>query len=151
MSPRARACTCYLQNMTRKQVARKLGKSIATVRALEGVHLHPVEDDRGVWRFDPEEVERVAGDIQSGRLSLWETLQHGVASLPEQAWCANCAESKKRVEELQAEVFRGSRAVELLESQLALERAKHALQRQAWEAEVAEFVAATVDALGASG
>lgn len=46
--------------MTRAHVARRLGKSIATVRRLEGTELHPKVDDRGVNRFDPNEVERIA-------------------------------------------------------------------------------------------
>lgn len=45
--------------LTRAQVARRLGKSIATVRRLEGVALHPVIDDEGVHRFDETEVERL--------------------------------------------------------------------------------------------
>ena len=44
--------------MTRAQVAKRLGKSIATVRRLEGVALHPVVDADGVHWFDPDEVER---------------------------------------------------------------------------------------------
>jgi hypothetical protein len=46
--------------MTRAHVARRLGKSIATVRRLEGTELHPKVDDRGVNQFDPNEVERLA-------------------------------------------------------------------------------------------
>jgi len=46
--------------MTRAQVARRLGKSIATVRRMEGSELHPSVDGRGINRFDPGEVERVA-------------------------------------------------------------------------------------------
>lgn len=46
--------------LTRAQVAKRLGRSIATVRRLEGVALHPVLDSDGIHRFDPDEVERVA-------------------------------------------------------------------------------------------
>lgn len=46
--------------LTRAQVARKLGRSIATVRRLEGSVLHPVRDAQGVYCFDAGEVERVA-------------------------------------------------------------------------------------------
>jgi hypothetical protein len=45
--------------ITRAQVARRLGKSIATVRRLEGHSLHPCVDESGVHRFDPKEVERL--------------------------------------------------------------------------------------------
>ena len=48
--------------LTRSGVARRLGKSIATVRRMEGVELHPTRDERGVHRFDPDEVERIARD-----------------------------------------------------------------------------------------
>lgn len=41
-------------------VAKRLGKSIATVRRMEGIELHPARDERGVHRFDPDEVEAVA-------------------------------------------------------------------------------------------
>jgi hypothetical protein len=43
--------------LTRSQVARRLGKSIATVRRMEGSELHPWKDDAGVHRFDPDEVD----------------------------------------------------------------------------------------------
>jgi hypothetical protein len=46
--------------MTRGQVAKRIGKSIATVRRLEGSQLHPKKDANGYMRFDPNEVERVA-------------------------------------------------------------------------------------------
>ena len=42
------------------QVARRIGKSIATVRRMEGNVLNPTRDARGVHRFDVDEVERVA-------------------------------------------------------------------------------------------
>src|SRR5688572_27934012 len=45
--------------LTRLEVATRLGISASSVRRLEGVHLHPVQDDRGVWRFDPAELDRV--------------------------------------------------------------------------------------------
>src|SRR5688572_22532524 len=43
--------------LTRAQVARRLRKSIATVRRMEGVRLHPTCDVDGVWHFDVDEVE----------------------------------------------------------------------------------------------
>lgn len=64
----ARAGAGYTRDMlTRSGVAKRLGKSIATVRRMEGVELHPVVDARGVHRFNPDEVERVArGDCGAG-------------------------------------------------------------------------------------
>ena len=51
---------CYDWKMlTRGQVAKRLGKSIATVRRMEGRALHPKRNQKGVLRFDPAEVERV--------------------------------------------------------------------------------------------
>lgn len=46
--------------LTRGQVAKRLGKSIATVRRLEGRGLHPERDASGVLRFDTKEVELLA-------------------------------------------------------------------------------------------
>lgn len=48
--------------LTRAQVARRLGRSIATVRRLEGSVLHPTRDHRGVYRFDDAEVAKLARD-----------------------------------------------------------------------------------------
>jgi len=53
--------------LTRAGVAKRLGKSIATVRRMEGVELHPSVDTRGVRRFNPEEVERIARGEGGGR------------------------------------------------------------------------------------
>jgi hypothetical protein len=51
--------------LTRSGVAKRLGKSIATVRRMEGHELHPVKDENGVHRFDPEEVAEVARSRRS--------------------------------------------------------------------------------------
>ena len=48
--------------LTRSQVARRLGKSIATVRRLEDRALHPVRGDHGVWLFDDWEVDWLKRD-----------------------------------------------------------------------------------------
>lgn len=50
--------------MTRSQVAQRIGRSIATVRRLEGVELHPVRDATGVYLFDPADVEDFLGRRQ---------------------------------------------------------------------------------------
>lgn len=56
--------------LTRTQVARRLGRSLATVRRLEGTELHPTQDARGVHRFDTDEVDAVAQRlIERGTLS----------------------------------------------------------------------------------
>jgi hypothetical protein len=56
--------------MTRAQVARYLGRSIATVRRVEGHHLHPYRDAKGVFRFDPDEVRALRTALDRGALRL---------------------------------------------------------------------------------
>ena len=46
--------------LTRASVAKRLKRSIATVRRMEGRELHPWTDDRGIHRFDSHEVEQLA-------------------------------------------------------------------------------------------
>jgi hypothetical protein len=43
--------------LTRREVAARLGVSISSVRRMEFEQLHPREDERGVWRFDPVELQ----------------------------------------------------------------------------------------------
>lgn len=52
--------------LTRSQVAKRLGKSIATVRRMEGSDLHPKRDERGVFQFDFDEVEAIARAERGG-------------------------------------------------------------------------------------
>jgi hypothetical protein len=56
--------------LTRSQVARRLGKSLATVRRLEGSSLHPRRDDNGVHWFDESEVQRLADNRRTTRRML---------------------------------------------------------------------------------
>jgi hypothetical protein len=56
--------------MTRGQVARYLGKSIATVRRIEGRHLHPHRDARGIFQFQPGEVRELREALNRGELRL---------------------------------------------------------------------------------
>jgi len=60
-----------------------LGKSIASVRRMEGVELHPVRDERGVHRFDPVEVDQVAGLQADARLGHGGELEELRAELGE--------------------------------------------------------------------
>jgi hypothetical protein len=54
--------------LTRSEVARRIGRSVATVRRMEGRSLHPESGPRGVRNFDPDEVDYVAERIaRSGR------------------------------------------------------------------------------------
>jgi len=52
--------------LTRSAVAKKLGRSLATVRRLEGKELFPWCDNRGVHWFDEADVERVAARLARG-------------------------------------------------------------------------------------
>ena len=45
--------------LTRRDVATRLGVSTSSVRRMEFDRLHPVEDERGIWRFDPAELEGI--------------------------------------------------------------------------------------------
>jgi hypothetical protein len=57
--------------LTRSQVAKRLGKSIATVRRLEGSALHPIQDRDGVHRFDAREVDAVKHGRSSSFTVQW--------------------------------------------------------------------------------
>jgi hypothetical protein len=52
--------------LTRSQVALRIGRSIATVRRMEGRSLHPTRDAHGVHWFDPRAVEEVLEDRAAG-------------------------------------------------------------------------------------
>ncbi len=50
--------------LTRSQVARRLRRSLATVRRMEGQELNPVCNERGVHLFDEGEVEQAARHLE---------------------------------------------------------------------------------------
>jgi hypothetical protein len=52
-----------MRTMRRAQVAKRIGKSVATVRRLEGTELFPTVDEDGTHRFDPAEVEAFAARL----------------------------------------------------------------------------------------
>jgi len=58
-----------MHRLTRSQVARRLGKSLATVRRLEKRVLRPERGRSGTWLFDPDLVERLARnpELAAGR------------------------------------------------------------------------------------
>ena len=60
--------------LTRSQVAKRLGKSVAAVRRIGGVLLDPVQDARGVYRFNADDVDKLACDIARGDVSIWEEI-----------------------------------------------------------------------------
>src|SRR5579871_6249505 len=61
--------------LTRSQVARRLQKSVASIRRVEGVLLHPVRDGRGVHRFRVDEVEALAERLLRGEVTLWAGME----------------------------------------------------------------------------
>jgi hypothetical protein len=65
--------------LTRSQVARRLGKSLATVRRIEGILLAPT-DRRGVYRFNVADVDDLVRDIARGDVSIWQELNDAAGS-----------------------------------------------------------------------
>jgi hypothetical protein len=55
---------CSLAMLTRSVVAKRLGKSLATVRRIEGVLLDATIGTRGVHYFDEREVSLLRGRIR---------------------------------------------------------------------------------------
>ncbi len=53
--------------LTRREVAKRLGVSVSTVRRMEGVELHPIQDHQGIWRFAEDEVRKAAKSRRPGR------------------------------------------------------------------------------------
>jgi hypothetical protein len=98
--------------MTRQQVARRLGKSLATVRRLEGALLHPTRDSRGIHRFDNEEVEALAHSIERGQVSLGPHLRAAASAAgnpsivngDEGTMCENCSALERRLKRLRSEL-----------------------------------------------
>jgi hypothetical protein len=61
--------------VTRRQVAARLGKSIATVRRIEGELLHPIRNARGVYLFHVHEVEVLKRAVDAGKVQLWRSFE----------------------------------------------------------------------------
>lgn len=49
--------------LTRAQVAKRIGRSVSSVRRMEFTTLNPVADERGIFRFDADEVEALAKQL----------------------------------------------------------------------------------------
>jgi hypothetical protein len=130
--------------MTRQQVAKRLGNSLATVRRLEGVRLTPVQDARGVHHFDPDEVEALARDIQSGNVTLWQELgpTSGTAAEDTERPCLSCIELEEQVRVLRDQL-RDQRVRH--ERELASLEAKHEREAREVATQVAELLASFED------
>jgi len=94
--------------MTRSGVAKRLGKSIATVRRMEGVELHPTLGGDGVHLFDPDEVEAIATGARGPS-------PHRIADL-----------TARRIVDSDGAQPEAEDRIAQLESELARERAAHA-------------------------
>lgn len=53
--------------LTRGQVARRLGMSLSSVRRMEGEHLKPIVDSRGVHYFEETEIQAVFVRVRRAR------------------------------------------------------------------------------------
>jgi hypothetical protein len=77
----ARACPFNDDNangmLTRSQVAKRIGKSVATVRRMEGATLHPEISPKGVRLFNEAEVNRVADAVAASGKALDAPLAFG--------------------------------------------------------------------------
>lgn len=78
--------------LTRAQVAARLGKSIATIRRMEGRELHPRRDAHGVHRFCPKEVAAIA---RAPRTKQW-------SGLSEPFWTRSASERRAASFELES-------------------------------------------------
>lgn len=80
--------------LSRADVAARLKMSVASVRRLEFDKLHPEQDEHGVWRFDPREVDAVAATKVRRRRRSSQTAQ------------CKAARAQAREGRLAADVFR---------------------------------------------
>lgn len=115
--------------LTRSGVAKRLGKSIATVRRMENVELHPVRDARGVLRFAEDEVDRVARSHATPA-----TRAHRVS--PE----------LRIAPEYEAELEKRGLEIEELERRVAQRAAEQDTERARFARELQEAEQRTVDA-----
>lgn len=128
--------------MTRNQVARRLGKSIATVRRIEGVLLHPTRDERGVHHFEPDDVEALAVDVERGVVALSPDFGffegNAVAKPQDCIECAGCVSLGNELEAVRVKLAAQERAHRVAVEQLQAERQREAA---AYKREARELVA----------
>ncbi len=141
--------------MTRGQVAKRLGKSLATVRRIEGVLLHSTQDSQGVHRFDPDEVETLARRIEAGDVALWQSLrdagdrgEHSIDSEPRAA-AAAISDLERQVEalrdQLENERVRHGRELAALRAENERERQQRQAEHREFELQAAELIAVLDD------
>jgi len=96
--------------LTRSGVAKRLGKSIATVRRMEGMELHPTRGSNGVHLFDPDEVDAAArGETVDRSHRVSDLATRGYVDDGEETDGAH-ADAENRVASLEVELSRQRRA-----------------------------------------
>ena len=137
--------------MTRRQVARRLGKSLTTIRRIEGVLLHPHVDSRGVHRFSEDDVDRLAGDVNHGHVVLGRQLRpianevlmndHGTTD-----FCQRCSDLQQELDrvqrQLEAQVCAHRRELSTMKAERDRERADQDAAARDLVAQVTELMAA---------
>lgn len=137
--------------MTRKQVAERLGKSLATVRRLEGVLLHPSLDGRGKAHFDDAEVEQLLGSMERGEVTLWQHMRGASPPLEQEDMpestpkpCEECDERGQQLSRLRAELeereHRHLRVLKEVRDELERERERHRSEQRELERDLRRFV-----------
>lgn len=114
--------------MTRANVARRLGKSIATIRRMEGIELHPVKDGNGVNRFDAAEVEAI---LLTGSERLQTASSHRIGPIGSRQFIGGdepCLEASSAVDPHLGEIFR-IELVRLRQAQREIEDERIELRR----------------------
>ncbi len=127
--------------LTRSQVARRIGRSIATVRRLEGTKLHPLVTSNGVRLFDPKEVGDVAHEVATTGRALGGDIPFEVApDIDEQADQASLSLQLRDLE---------GQLLEERQKNVQLQREADGLRRrqQQWKADIDDACAAVVTAL----
>lgn len=134
--------------MTRREVAKRLGKSVAAVRRLEGVHLHPARDSRGVHRFDEDDVEALAERVASGEVSIWREISPASdfgGELPPNFSCQHCSILEDQLSGLRQQLERQRRTHDqelvAVRNQRDRERAQNATERRQLDRELRDLIA----------
>jgi hypothetical protein len=132
--------------MTRRQVAQRLGKSVAAVRRLEGVLLHPATDAKGIHRFDTNEVEALVDRIGRGEVTIWHELRDsGPFCLGESAEqkaepCSRCSALAAALEESTRERDHQQRALASIREERERERVQNAADQRHLERQLSNLI-----------
>lgn len=129
-------------------MAARLGRSLATVRRLEGSELHPVVDASGVHHFDPREVEALARDIVQPR-GFRAFAVSEVTSAEPNGDCVSCSRLHGQLKRLEAElaniVREHARQLDDLRASHEQALAQSTIEQRALEAALSELLDALED------